>query len=162
MSRLHSMIRRLEAQIACLDWAVDAIAAIPGPVIEFGLGNGRTYDHLRERLAGRREIHVLDRALGAHPDCVPPAEYLILGEIRETLPVLASRIAKAALAHADLGSGDPVKTRAMADWLGPTLPPLLAPGGLVLSDQELSAPELVPMRPPVGELAWRYFAYRRA
>ena len=27
-----------------------------GPVIELGLGNGRTYDHLRERLPGRRII----------------------------------------------------------------------------------------------------------
>ena len=33
-----------------------------GPVLELGLGNGRTFDHLRERLPGRR-IVAFDRAL---------------------------------------------------------------------------------------------------
>lgn len=162
MSRLHSMIRRLEAQIACLDWAVAEIAATPGVVLELGLGNGRTYDHLRERVPASRPIHVFDRYLGAHPDCVPPEPFLTLGEIRETLPAFKHRgVGSAALIHADLGSGDPAKTRAMADWLGPTLPPLLEIGGLVLSDQQLFAPELREIKPPVGDLAWRYFVYRR-
>ncbi|MGH6887075.1 MAG: class I SAM-dependent methyltransferase, partial [Geminicoccales bacterium] len=48
MSRLDSFIRRLEAQRACLDLAAARIADLPGPVLELGLGNGRTYDHLRE------------------------------------------------------------------------------------------------------------------
>lgn len=162
MSRLQSMIRRLEAQVACLDWAVAAIAEIPGPVLELGLGNGRTYDHLRERLAGRRAIYVFDRAVGAHPSCVPPEEFLTLGDIRESLPAFQKRgLGPAALAHADLGSGDPVKTRAMADWLGPVLPPLVVRGGLVLSDQQLFSAELEELEPPVGELGWRYFVYRR-
>ncbi|MBM3522993.1 MAG: hypothetical protein FJX57_08555 [Alphaproteobacteria bacterium] len=162
MSRLHSMIRRLEAQIACLDWACAEIAGTPGVVLELGLGNGRTYDHLREKLPASRPIHVFDRYLGAHPDCVPPQAFLTLGEIRETLPAFATRgLGLAAMVHADLGSGDPVKTRAMADWLGPVLPPLLTPGGLVLSDQSLAAPGLVEIKPPVGELAWRYFVYKR-
>ena len=162
MSRLQSMIRRLEAQVACLDWAVGAIAELPGPVLELGLGNGRTYDHLRERLGGRRDIYVFDRAVGAHPSCVPPAEFLLLGDIRESLPAFQKLgLAPVALAHADLGSGDPVRTRAMADWLGPVLPPLIARGGLVLSDQQLFAPELREIKPPVGELIWRYFIYRR-
>jgi hypothetical protein len=52
-SRLDSFIRRLEAQRACLDWAAQEIAAVPGEVVELGLGNGRTYDHLRTRLGGR-------------------------------------------------------------------------------------------------------------
>jgi len=162
MSRLQSMIRRLEAQVACLDWAVADIAALPGLILELGLGNGRTYDHLREGLGGRRAIYVFDRAVGAHPSCVPPEEFLTLGDIRESLPAFAKRgLGPAALAHADLGSGDPAKTRAMADWLGPVLPPLVAPGGLVLSDQQLFAPELREIQPPVGELVWRYFVYRR-
>lgn len=163
MSRLESMIRRLEAQVACLDWAIREIADLPGPVLELGLGNGRTYDHLRERLSGGRPIHVFDRAVGAHPGCVPPAQFLTLGEIRETLPAFARRgIAPAALIHADLGSGNPESTRAMAAWLGPVLPPLVVSRGLVLSDQPLSAPELVDIDPPIGSLQWRYFIYRRA
>ena len=55
MSRLHSFIHRVQAQLACLDEAARVIAGIPGVVFELGLGNGRTYDHLREvtPIAGR-------------------------------------------------------------------------------------------------------------
>ncbi|HTY69417.1 MAG TPA: class I SAM-dependent methyltransferase, partial [Alphaproteobacteria bacterium] len=38
MSRLDSFIRRLQAQRACLDWAIQAIRSLPGPVLEIGLG----------------------------------------------------------------------------------------------------------------------------
>ena len=54
MSRLDSFIRRLEAQRACLALAAGRIGGLPGPVLELGLGNGRTYDHLRELLPGAR------------------------------------------------------------------------------------------------------------
>ena len=57
MSRLDSFIRRLEAQRACLEYAAGQIRDLPGPVLELGLGNGRTYDHLRELLP-EREIFV--------------------------------------------------------------------------------------------------------
>ena len=40
MSRLDSVIRRLQAQRACLDRAVDLVRDLPGPVLELGLGNG--------------------------------------------------------------------------------------------------------------------------
>ena len=50
MSRLESFIRRLDAQRLCLDWAAGAVVERPGAVLELGLGNGRTYDHLRARL----------------------------------------------------------------------------------------------------------------
>ena len=46
MSRLDSVIRRLRAQQACLERAAALIRGLPGPVFEWGLGNGRTYDHL--------------------------------------------------------------------------------------------------------------------
>ena len=72
MSRLDSVIRRLETQRDCLDAAIGLIRSVGGPVLEIGLGNGRTYDHLRERCNGR-EIFVLDRRIAAHPDCVPDA-----------------------------------------------------------------------------------------
>ena len=42
------MIRRLEAQRACLASAAEIVENLPGPFLELGLGNGRTYDHLRE------------------------------------------------------------------------------------------------------------------
>ena len=55
MSRLDSFIRRALAQRECLANAARRITDIEGPVIELGLGNGRTYDHLR-RILPEREI----------------------------------------------------------------------------------------------------------
>ena len=84
MSRLDSFIRRLEAQRACLDRAAELIAGLDGVVLELGLGNGRTYDHLRE-LFPDRDIYVCERQVAAHPDCIPPADRLLLGDMFETL-----------------------------------------------------------------------------
>ena len=74
MSRLDSFIRRLEAQRACLNRAAALISGIDGTVLELGLGNGRTYDHLRE-LFPDREIYVCERRVAAHPACVPPGNF---------------------------------------------------------------------------------------
>ena len=161
MSRLDSMIGRLMAQRACLDWVASAIGGLPGPVLEIGLGNGRTYDHLRGRLP-QREIHVFDRVMAAHPDSVPPAELLHLGELDHTLPRAQERIGSgAALAHADLGSGRPEQDRAVTALLSRLLPPLMRPGAFVLSDQELDAAALSRERLPDGVPPGRYFVYRR-
>ena len=160
MSRLDSFIRRLEAQRACLDYAVSLSQNLSGTAIELGLGNGRSYDHLRERLAGSRTIHALDRQLAAHPDC-NPAE-LILGEFRDTLPALARRIGRTvALVHADTGSGDEAASRAQAVELAALLEPLLVAGAVVVSDQDMSPPwEALPL--PAGVAPGRYFIWRRS
>jgi hypothetical protein len=160
-SRLESFIRRLEAQRCGLDWAAAAIADMPGPVLEIGLGNGRTYSHLRARLPGR-SIFAFDRVLVAHPTCVPPAGFFVLGELTETLPAFARRgEAPAALVHADIGSNDTTATRLLARWLGTAVAPLLASGGLVLSDQSIKAEALESAALPAVIPAGRYFAYRR-
>ena len=96
MSRLDSFIRRMQAQRACLDWAAQAIQGRPGCVLELGLGNGRTYDHLRERLPDR-DIYVFDRRISAHAGCIPPTEYMFLGEVAEMLPLAAARFGPAAV-----------------------------------------------------------------
>lgn len=70
MSRLDSMLRRLTAQRDGLNWAAERISGQPGDVLDMGLGNGRTYDHLREILPERR-IWVMDRVLQCHPDSTP-------------------------------------------------------------------------------------------
>ena len=99
MSRLDSFIRRLQAQRACIDAAAEAIAGLEGPVFELGLGNGRTYDHLRDRLPDR-EIYVFERQVAAHPACVPDEEHLFLGDIHETLPAALPRFeGRVALIH---------------------------------------------------------------
>jgi hypothetical protein len=161
-SRLDSFIRRLEAQRACLDWAASAIAGVPGAVIELGLGNGRTYDHLRTRLAGR-EIFAFDRHVAAHPACIPDAAHLVVGDFRETLAPFAGRHAgRISLVHADTGSGDEAATAALACWLGPAVGPLLTPGAIVLSDQKLEIPGAPPLPLPAGVPDGRYFVYRAA
>jgi hypothetical protein len=162
VSRLDSFIRRLQAQRACLDHAIAAARDLPGPVLELGLGNGRTYDHLREHLPGR-DIYVCDRQVAAHPDCIPPERFLVLGDVRDTLPQLARRIgATAALVHADLGSGDKEASRRQAAQLAPTIADLLCSGGIVVSDQQLSAARLQPLGLPDGVKPGRYFLYRAA
>ena len=160
MSRLDSFIRRLEAQRACLDLAAQAIADLPGPVLELGLGNGRTFDHLRELLPGR-EIFVFEREVTAHPACVPDSDHLILGDIRATLPAAHARLpGPAALAHSDIGTGDASRNRELAAWLAANLPDLLAAGAWVVADQPLRSAALVPQPPPAGIAPERYFIYQ--
>jgi len=159
LSRLDSAIRRLEAQRAGLDWACAAAGA--GAVLELGLGNGRTYDHLRARLGAARAIYAFDFAVAAHPDCVPPASLLHLGDMRETLPRFAAFHGRcAALVHADTGSGSQAASIEFAAFLGPVVAGLMLPGGLVLSDQALTGDGLAALAPPAGIAAGRYFFYR--
>ena len=160
MSRLDSFIRRALAQRDCLADAVRRTAHLEGPVIELGLGNGRTYDHLR-RLLPERDIFVFERRVAAHPDCLPDAEHLFLGDFRQTIPSAMTRLgAPAVLLHGDVGSGDAAKTAVLAAWLGPAIQHLLAPGAVVVCDQALPGAGLHPLAPPPGVDAERYFMYR--
>ncbi|MBL8703579.1 MAG: hypothetical protein JNM30_01980 [Rhodospirillales bacterium] len=162
MSRLDSAIRRLEAQRACLDHAAALIRDVPGPVVELGLGNGRTYDHLRQVLPDRA-IFAFDRQMDAHPDCVPDAAHLVLGDFADTLPDAQARIgARAALIHADTGTGEADRNARLAAWLAPHLAALAAPGGVILSDQELVALAGQALPLPQGVPPGRYYLYRAA
>jgi hypothetical protein len=161
VSRLDSFIRRLEAQRACLDRAAALIGGIDGVVLELGLGNGRTYDHLRALLPAR-DIYVCERRVAAHPDCVPPADRLILGDMRDTLPAAQARLGgRVALAHLDAGSGDAAANHALAATLTPLILPLLCGGAVLLSDQPLDSGELQPLPLPDGVAPGRYHLYRR-
>ncbi|HYM73861.1 MAG TPA: class I SAM-dependent methyltransferase [Stellaceae bacterium] len=161
MSRLDSFIRRLEAQRACLNRAAELIAGIDGMVLELGLGNGRTYDHLRE-LFPDRDIYVCERKVAAHPDCVPPADRLLLGDLRETLPAARDRFAgRVTLAHLDVGTGDAAANQALAAALMPLVVPLLCVGGVLVSDPVMDCPELAPLPLPEGVALGRYHLYRR-
>ena len=161
MSRLESFIRRLEAQRACLDLAARLIAALPGNVLEFGLGNGRTYDHLRSLFSGR-DIFVFDRQVAAHPDCIPPADRLFVGDFIDTLPRAATQLgANSALAHLDVGSGDAAASRSLASAMMPHVLRLLKTGALVVSDQPIIDPGLESMALPAGIEADRYYLSRR-
>lgn len=165
MSRLESFIRRLEAQRACLDWALAATRTVAGAAVELGLGNGRTYDHLRTRLAGTREIYALDRQVAAHPDCVPDAAHLLVGEFGATLPELVRRLGRgAALVHADTGSGDTVASQAQAQRLAPLIDALLVPGAAIVSDQDMASAVAFGWQPqplPDWVAPRRYFLWRK-
>jgi hypothetical protein len=160
VSRLDSFIRRLEAQRACLNLAAEAIEELSGDVLELGLGNGRTYDHLRSLLRDR-DIIVFEREVRAHPDCVPGDDHLILGSIEETLPrYVQERPGEAALVHSDIGTGDAERNQRLAAWLATALPPVLRSGAWVVGDQALSHPFLISQRLPDGVASDRYFVYR--
>jgi len=160
MSRLDSAIRRLTAQRACLDAAIALVAGRDGPVLELGLGNGRSYDHLREALPGS-DIFVFDRRAEAHPDCMPDDDHLILGDFRDTLPAAAARFgATVMLAHCDIGSGRPDADASLAAFVAGALAGLLAPGAVVVADQELDAAALTALDLPEGVAPGRYFMYR--
>jgi hypothetical protein len=160
MSRLDSFIRRLEAQRACLDAAARLIETLDGAVLELGLGNGRTYDHLRTRMPDR-DIYVCERQVAAHPDCIPPPDRLLLGDMRETLPRARARLgARVALAHLDAGSGDAAANRALADLVLPLVLPLLCDDAVLVSDPPFDAPELRPLPLPDGVPPGRYHLYR--
>ena len=156
MSRLDSFIRRMTAQRACLDLAAERVRGLPGPIFELGLGNGRTYDHLREKLPGR-DIYVFERQVAAHPDSTPPADRLFLGDIDRTLPEACARFAgQVVLVHSDIGSGDAGSNARIAAFLSRTLPQALAPGALLLSDQQLTLPGAKPLPLPDGVKPGRY------
>jgi hypothetical protein len=160
VSRLDSFIRRLEAQRACIDHACTLIADVAGPVLELGLGNGRTYDHLRERLP-EREIFVFDRQVAAHPLSRPDDLHLVQGDVRETLPAAAGWLpARAALVHSDVGTGEAHQNARLAARIAGVLPDLLAARAVVISDQQLPDPRLVPLPLPDGVAEGRYFLYR--
>jgi hypothetical protein len=162
MTRLDSFIRRLMAQRALLDWAVREVVEKPGLVLELGLGNGRTYDHLRAHLPGR-DIYVFERSPAAHPDCIPPADLLIIGDLCESLPSFTERVGEGSvvLIHADLGTGDYAANCRLAARLSGLLEPLLRPGGLLLADQALELPHCRDISAETGVADGRYFVYRR-
>lgn len=131
-------------------------------MLELGLGNGRTFDHLRT-LCPEREIYVFDRQVAAHPDCIPAPDRLFLGDFDATLPAALQRLGRgsAALVHVDLGSGDAAASRALAVAIAPAVAELMAPGGVLVSDQEMPAPGLRRLTTPTGIEAGRYFMAAR-
>ncbi len=161
MSRLEINIRRLQVQRACLNLMAEHVRDLPGPVFELGLGNGRTYDHLREILPGR-EIFVFDREVAAHPDCIPDPAHLFLGDFHETLPRAADRFGESvALIHADIGSANADRDAQLARAIAEFLPVLLRPGGLVVSDRDVifAGAQVVPA--PASVAAGVYYLYQR-
>ncbi|WP_417843702.1 class I SAM-dependent methyltransferase [Thalassospira sp.] len=160
MSRLNSVIRRLQAQRDCLNASAVMIDGLEGIVLEIGLGNGRTFDHLREIMPDR-EIYVFDRQINAHPKCIPADDHLFLGDIFETLPKAVEKFkGQVALVHSDVGTGDEDLNAKIASFIGNTLPPALIKGAIVASDQKIDVPGTIAEPLPEGVPQDRYF-FRR-
>ena len=143
MSRLDSMLRRFAAQRDGLNWAAEQVADLTGDVLDLGLGNGRTYDHLREIMPERR-IWVMDRVLQCHPSCTPPKADFLQGEAEPMLRQLVDTGTRIAMAHYDFGSGIKDQDVAEAARLSPLIARAMVPGGLLVSGQPLVGFEQIP------------------
>lgn len=152
------MIRRLCGQRDCLNAALAAIPA--GDILEVGLGNGRTYHHLRENAPDRR-IWVIDREMKAHPASQPPDIDFLQGEAEAMLAELVARIGrKVAMVHYDLGIGleeNDGPLRAMSE---PFFKQLLVPRGWLVANGPFPAFESLPLPATVSE--GRYFLHTSA
>jgi hypothetical protein len=162
MSRLDSFIRRMRAQRAVLEEAAALVEGRPGPVVDLGLGAGRTFDHL-VALFPDRPVFAFDQFVQAALPVLPAPDRLVLGDIRETLPLALHRLgAPAALIHNDLGSADPVMNAGVAAWLAPAILAIAGPDAIVVSSFPLPFPaarllplpaEVPPHRYAIQELA---------
>jgi hypothetical protein len=136
------------------------IENLSGPALELGLGNGRTYDHMRE-IAPGREIFVFEREVAAHPDCVPPDDHLFLGDFLDSLPRAAKQLGPVAVAaHLDIGTGVKTESTSLAERIAPHVVKLLVPGAPVISDQEIAAWSECRLVLPEGIPAGRIHLYR--
>jgi hypothetical protein len=158
MSRLDSFIRRLTAQRDILNLIVEEVRKLDGPVLELGLGNGRTFDHLREQLPDRRII-AFDWDVRAHVSSLPEGDDMVLGDIRETGQRFLG--VNAALAHADIGTGYDDKDSVTLTWLPQLMAGVLTSGGIAVSGLPLDHLQLEAMPLPPTVRKDRYFIYRR-
>lgn len=161
MSRLDIFIDRMTSQRACIDYATQATAHMDGPVFELGLGNGRTYHHLCERVTGR-DIFVFEREVASNPASTPPADRTILGDVFETLPKALERFgATASFIHADLGGHNLQKNDEFARKVSPFVEPLLATGGMMVASDRMYFENLQEIEIPAGAVLGRCFIYQK-
>lgn len=161
MTRLDLFIARMVSQRACIDHARELTTGMPGPVFELGLGNGRTYHHMRETIKDR-DIYVFERAIASHPDSTPPEDKVLLGDVFETLPAALERFGPtASMIHADLGGHNAAKNDQFARAISPLISPLLAPGGLMVSSDKMYFDDLVEIDLPPDAVPGRCFIYKK-
>ena len=90
---------------------------------------------------------MFERQPAAHPDCIPDAAHLILGDIRATLRGALSRLPdRAPWSTTTSAPAMPRRMPELADWIASALPPLTKPGAVILSDQSSRRPAAAPSR----------------
>ena len=137
MSRLEDMAHRLLTQRAALDRAVELMGPMEGIVVELGLGKGRTFDHLRERLPRRKILRIRSRAVVRARVC-PPDEFGVFGEIGSPLPAFCRRFAgQAALVHSDIGTRHRARDAPLVEFVAENLDKLLRREAVVASDRPM-------------------------
>ncbi len=158
------MIRRLCVQRDCLALSASMISELSGPVLELGLGNGRTFDHLRHLMPGR-EIFVFESVILEEILTAPDPEFLIEGDVRETLPAYVNMAAqKAVLIHNDIdeiGGSTAEQQRALFSWLSPLIRDAAAPSAVIVSNSQLDFEDWHRIQLPAGHAPDRYFMYQR-
>ena len=160
MSRLESFIRRMQAQRDCINLAAELIVDVPGVVWEFGLGNARSYDHLREIFTDR-EVYVFDLEPYAPMEFRPSEDRLFVGDVTETVPREVARSpGQVALLHYDVGMGHRPDDLRLAAELSAVIPPAIAPGGIVMGVYELALEGAEELPLPDGIAPGRYYIYR--
>lgn len=160
-SRLDLFINRMVSQRACLNHAAALTKDMLGPVFELGLGNGRTYHHMREIMPGR-EIFVFERAVASHPDSTPPEDMVLLGDVYDTLPAALERFGPtASLIHADLGGHNAAKNDQFARNISLVIEPMLAVGGLMVASDKMYFEGLTEIELPADAVSGRCFIYKR-
>lgn len=160
-SRLDFFIDRMVSQRACLNHAANLTKDMAGPVFELGLGNGRTYHHMR-KVMPNRDIYVFERAVASHPDSTPPDDKILLGDVYDTLPEALKRFGPtASLIHADLGGHNLTKNDKFARKVSPVIEPLLAVGGLMVASDKMYFEALTEIQLPADAVSGRCFIYQR-
>ncbi|MEM0907612.1 MAG: class I SAM-dependent methyltransferase [Pseudomonadota bacterium] len=160
MSRLDSFIRRMSAQRLLLNEAADLIGELDGPVVDLGIGNGRTFDHLAA-LFPDRAVFAFDNFIHSAIDVLPPPERMVMGDIRDTLPHALPRLgARAALVHNDLGSADAVGNAATAAWLAPAIEAVARPDAVIVTSFPLPFSSSVSLPLPAEVRPGRYHLIR--
>jgi len=150
----------MRAQRDCLNFAAQKIHALAGPVLELGLGNGRTYDHLKQ-IMPNRDIYVFDRNGKSFASCSPPEDKIFIGNVTETL-IQAIRILRksAVLTHYDIATTNRDKSIKLAGQVSPLLYELMLPGSLVVSSVEMPFCQWSAVPLPVSVKSGRYFIYK--
>lgn len=155
----------MQAQRACIELAASLVSELDGPVLELGLGQGRTFDHLQETFPNRK-VYLID-------DMMKPADGIrldpslaIKGDVLDLLAHFARDHGPAfTVVHSDLGGSrwddltpDIPVIKCLSKWL----PQITLPGAAIISNLPIESNLLIENDLPIGIRKGKIFFYRRS